>query len=195
MATINLAPGTQYLAAIRRRRRNLFMVAGGIVVIVVLVWGGLSLAVVSAQRALAAAQGELSSLERNIAEAGPDVARIALFEERLEAAAKLLTNHKVYTPMLKELERLIPPPTVLTNLTIDSEKAIAEVSGTTPNIDEVAQVLASFESSIARPTMFATTELQSVLRNEIKSAEGGPTTVEYIFRAILSFDGAAVTVR
>lgn len=193
MATINLAPGTQYLAGIRRRRRFLFTLSAGIIVVLVLGWGTLEVAARSAEEKLVTHQGELRTLERQIVEAGPDVERVTLFEERLAAVNILLNGHRSYTPLLKELERLLPPATVLTNLTIDSEKATTEVSGTTPNIDDVAQALASLTSSPEHPTVFSTVELQSILRNEIKSGEGAPTTIEYVFKAVLTFDGKVLS--
>src|SRR5688572_11329830 len=116
MATINLAPGTQYLAGIRRRRRFLFMLSAGIIIVLLLVWGGLEAAARSIEGKLVSTQGELRTLERQIAEAGPDVDRITLFEERLTAVNVLLNGHRSYTPILKELERLLPSATVLTNL-------------------------------------------------------------------------------
>src|SRR5687768_5749657 len=73
MATINLAPGTQYIAAIRRRRRFLYGISTMIVVAVVLVWAGLFIMNQASARSIQEAQGELSALERRIAEAGPDV--------------------------------------------------------------------------------------------------------------------------
>src|SRR5687768_15477566 len=94
-------------------------------------------------RSVQEAQGELSALERRIAEAGPDVERITLFEERLAAVDTLLDQHSKYSRALLELERLLPPPTVLTSLSIDTQKAIADIVGRTTSIDEVAQALAS----------------------------------------------------
>lgn len=188
MATINLAPGTQYIAAIRRRQRTLFSLSAGIIIAVVLVWAGLFLLNQAAEKNLLQTQGELSALERSLAEMGPDVERITLFEERLAALDSLLDHHSRYTPLLQEIERLLPPPTVLTTLAVNTQRGVAEMTGTTPNIDEVAQTLASLTASPGRATVFNQAELQSIVRNEIKSVEGGPTLVEYIFTAKFPFD-------
>ena len=187
MATINLAPGTQYLTAIRRRRRFLYGLSAVVIALVVLIWATLFFMNQAAARNLQEAQGELSALERRIAEAGPDVERITLFEQRLAAVDSLLDRHSKYSVALLEIERLLPPPTVLTNLNIDTRLGVADIVGKTPTIDEVAQTLASLATTPGRTTIFKEAELQSILRNEVKTGDV-VTGVEYVFKARLPFN-------
>lgn len=186
MATINLAPGTQYLAGIRRRRQSLFMLAGGVALATVVVWAGLFVWQQRAQQQFTEVQASVASIERRIVEAGPDVQRITLFEQRLGALENLLENHLSYGPILRELERLLPGPTVLQEISIDADLGSVTLIGVTPNVDEVAQTLASLSSDTGHPTLFKRVELGTVTRNEV-SAPDGVVTTSYGFQANLEF--------
>ncbi|MEX1997901.1 MAG: hypothetical protein WEA04_04495 [Candidatus Andersenbacteria bacterium] len=192
MATINLAPGTAYLASIRRRRRALFSLSIGIVVLLVVMWGILAGLQSSAARALTRSQAQLQGLERRIIEAGDDVTRITLFEERIDALEELLATHVSPLPLLQEIERLLPAPTVLIDLEMTTREGQLIVSGNTPNIDEVAQTLASLTTSPTRKTMFTAVDLASIARNETASPDGTVTTINYSFQATLNFPPEAL---
>ncbi len=192
MATINLAPGTQYLATQRRRRTMLFGLSAGIVVTVGAVWIILFLLVQQQRDALAAAEQELAAAERKIAEAGPDVERITFFEDRLQAVDQLISSHVAITPLFKELERLMPTTTALTHVDMDTERGNIDVTGVTPTMDEIAQALASLSTSVGRATLFPSAELSGVTRVEKKTEDGLGTITEYQFTAKLPFNKSAL---
>lgn len=187
MATINLAPGAQYLTVVRRRRRALFAVTAAIIVVVLLVGAVLFWMERRATEGLALAMGQLQTLETKIAELGPEVSRVTLFEERLKALDGLLANHINWVPLLQEIERLQPGATVLTELKADSRKGQLELQGSTPNIDEVAQALASLSTSAGRATMFTSTSLTSVVRKEVTTPDSPAVSVQYTFGATADF--------
>ncbi|MEX2055018.1 MAG: hypothetical protein WD972_02450 [Candidatus Andersenbacteria bacterium] len=186
MATINLAPGTQYLTALRRRRRWLFILSTVITIVVMLVGVGLWLYSERTERAITVVQEELRGVETQIAAMGPEVDRINLFEQRLAVLDTLLQNHISWSPFFTDLERLLPAPTVLNELQVDIALQSATIVATTPTIDEVAQTLASLTSSPTRPTIFQATNLNNIKRVE-SAIPDAPVSVVYSFNAKLPF--------
>lgn len=188
MATINLAPGAQYLAVIRRRRRFLFGTTSVVLLVTVLAWLGAYVYVKSIEGQIAGAQTELQDLETRLAALKPDLDRIALFEGRLTALQVLLENHISWIPLLSEIEKLLPPPTVFASLAVSQESGSVEVSGTAPDIDQIAQALASLTAARQPEQLFTSGQITSVTRAQAAGAEGQPGTIRYGFSAKLFFD-------
>lgn len=187
MATINLAPSTQYLSAMRRRRRRLFLLIFLLMVVIGGAWGVLVVWRQQATRKMADAQVELRLVQQRITELGPDLARVTAFEQRLAALDDLLDRHVSWAPLLTDLERLLPQPTVLKSIEAEASTGEMNVTGTTPTIDEIAQTLASVESQTDRATKFTRASLASVKRKEVTAPDSPVVTINYEFSATFYF--------
>lgn len=188
MATINLAPGTQYLASVRRRRRMIFSASAIVVLVAGVVWLGAFLYSSSLAKEITQGQANVSSLDTKIAAVGPDVARIKLFEGRLYSLESLLDTHVVWTPLFADIEKLLPAPIVLTTLNIRGEEGIVEVSANAPDIDQIAQTLASLTAVKNPGALFSSGHISSVRRAEVADASGQAVGTSYQFDAKLLFD-------
>src|SRR3989344_4287266 len=146
MAQINLAPGSQYLIAVRRRRRMIYGTAAVIALVVIIVGAVLSVMVSRAEAEEQALQQQVQSVETQIAQASEKVKRIQLFEQRLTTLSQLMQNHRTWTRYAEELERLLPPETILTDIQGDYENGTIQLTGSTPNIDSAAIALASLKN-------------------------------------------------
>ncbi|MDP3997545.1 MAG: PilN domain-containing protein [bacterium] len=185
MAQINLAPGTQYALAARRRRQRLFMLSILVMAVLLIVWGGLFLIERVFKQRLGSDQTALAALETEITRVGPDVSRIQLFEGRVQVLGSLLDNHVNWNPLLQELEKLLPPETVLTSLRAGVDNNTVDISGTTPNIDVVAQTLASLADQPDRPTVFSSGNVKSINRVTDKDEQGNITASYFTFNGTL----------
>lgn len=195
MATsINLAPGTKYIVAAGARRRRLYLLSALIAVIVAIAWIGLAVYKAQAEKKLAAATGQLQSLEAEIAKLDTDARRIVLFEQRLKNLDELLDSHISWDPVATEIERLLPTTTTLTAIGVDATQTTMTVTGRTPDIDQVAQTLASLSSSPAHKTIFTRATINTITRQELKNPDGTPNTTRYEFGAELTFDPAVLYV-
>lgn len=188
MAEINLAPGTEYLALARRRRQRVFGIAAGIVLLLGGAWGGLFLLQRSSERQQHDLEAQLSATEAEIMRLGEQSGRVKLFEERLTAIAGLLDSHISWDPLLRDLERILPPPTVITRLKVDVASQTVELSGETPDVDAVAQTLASLASTQPRPTIFSLASLHGINRLAQTNPDGQIVNVRYEFTAHFTLD-------
>jgi Tfp pilus assembly protein PilN len=188
MAQINLAPASQYAAASRQRRNILYGLAVAVVAVVIIAGIVLSVMVSSAKKSHQAAQQELQSVETKIAAASEEIRRIQLFENRLTNLAQLLDNHKVWSPHLQELERLLPPETILTNVKGSHDSRTVELTGSTPNIDVVAVALANLKNKVPNhATLFSNGTIGSVTREEQRGQAGEVVGARYVFKMNLAF--------
>jgi Tfp pilus assembly protein PilN len=146
MAQINLAPGSQYLMVVRRRRRMIYGLAFVLAVAMFITGVVLKIMVSSANRDLQSNRQELQSVEAQISQASEEVTRIQLFEGRLSNISELLKHHRTWSPYLQELERLLPPATILASFKGNFDSRTIELTGTTSNIDMAAQTLASLQN-------------------------------------------------
>lgn len=194
MATINLAPGTQYLALVRKRRRRLFLIS----FLLMIVLGGTWLGLLAYRNSLKTTErnlvDQLNRVETEIARLGSEGERVDLFEKRLAEVDQLLDSHFNWNVMFEEIQRLLPPPTQLTSTRISTDRGSLSLQGTTPDIDTVAQTIASLISSPEHPTIFTSTRLGDITRKEVSAdaAAGTPGVITYEFSAELQFDPAVL---
>lgn len=191
MATINLAPGSQFVAIVRRRRRQLYLLTAVVAVVIVVAWAGLTFARSRADRELATTTEELRALEVKIAELEPAARRIRLFEERLQALAALLDNHVSWQILFEQLEALLPAPAVVQQLEFNLEQGSVNLIGRTPHIDAVVQSVANLTSAEGHPTLFTDVALENITRRE-PTGEGGDQAVQYEFAVTLTFNPSAL---
>lgn len=192
VAEINLAPGTEYAGLLRRRRRRVVLWTFLIGIVTAAAWGGLFIYQQQLIQEKRDADRRLSAVEAEITRLGDQGQRITLFENRLLAVDSLLSEHISWDPFLQDLERLLPPPAVVNRLEVNVGDNSAELSGQTPDLDIIAQTLASVISTPARPTIFTAANLENVNRVQQDSPEGEVLSVHYEFAAKLSFDSSKI---
>lgn len=188
MAQINLAPGSQYLIVVRRRRRMIYGIAVVVAIATVIAGVVLQIMVSSARSELQKVSQQVSAVETEIAEASEDIKRIQLFESRLTNIGQLLAKHKTWSPYLQELERLLPPETILTSFKGSFDKRVIELSGTTPHIDLAAQTLASLQNEPkSRQTAFTSGTISNVEQVIQTGAAGEVLGQRYKFTMTLNY--------
>lgn len=183
MTQINLAPGTQYIAAARRRRQALYLMSGAMLVVLLVVWLVFFFWQKSVDAKVTAGTADLQKLEVEIKQAGDAVSRIKLFEGRLTALDQLLDNHMSWGGVLGEIERLLPPQTVLTSIDANQLSGIVSVQGRGAAIDLVALTLASFRSTPTHETLFTDVTFTDISRKENLTPEEQALGPQYIFAA------------
>ncbi len=171
MAQINLAPGSQYLVLVRRRRRVIYVTAALIAIVALITGIVLSILVARVENKEQTLKQDLQSVETRIAQASEEVKRIQLFEKRLTNLDSLIRNHKTWSLYLQEIERLLPPDTVLTSIKGNHKDGTIELSGTTSNIDSAALTLASLQN---QPTTHSTLFTGGTIRNVEHKTQVGP---------------------
>ncbi len=183
MANINLAPGSQYLAAARKRRRNLFGISILIFFLLCLVWAGLWY---YNQRVHAEKEdyaSKISAINLQIAALQSDAKRVILFEHRLNEMSTLIDQHKNWDPILQGIEKYLPSNILINDLALDSQSGVITLSGSAPDADQVAQALASLHTRPDRPTPFRNVLLGGI---STQTKDGGGAF--YAFDATLQFD-------
>lgn len=183
---INLIPEANYLLVAQRRRNIIFVITGLIVLVLLAVWGVLYWLQYQAGTSLAQAKEKLTAIETEIQNQKTVVQRIVLFDKRLTAYDHLLKQHVSWDPFLGEIERLLPPSTVLSRLFVQVDEGKADITGSTPVIDTLAQTLASLENRGGQQkTIFTSARFKDVQQEVVP--DGAST---YTFSASLEFDPA-----
>lgn len=179
MTQINLAPDAQYIARVRQRKHILYILSGIIVAALIIVWTILMIMAQSLSSKDDSLTEQIGHLDTEIAQSQDKIHRIDLFERRLTAVDQLLQSRFAWSPVLQQLETLLPAPTVLSSIKGEADGAIS-LSGNTPNIDLVSQTMASLTTS----TFFKSGTITKVSRNQPSGEEVAPVT--YSFSAGLS---------
>lgn len=187
---INLAPETQFALVARRRRNLLFALSALVMVVMLAAWGILALVQLTANQNLKTVQQELSRVENEISQREAIVQRIIAFEQRLAALDQLLTNHTSVNKLFTEVERLLPPASVLVSLATETNEGVVRISGRTPVLDDLAQALASLENQPGHGTLF-----NRVRFNEATQSEDTAVAVPYNFSAALYYDPNFLRIR
>lgn len=188
MAAINLAPGTEYLALARKRRRRLYSITVVLAVALIAIWVGLFLFRQQVQGQEQDLDRRIAAMDAEIARLGDEADRIRLFEARLNELDVLIDNHLQWDVLLQELERLLPAPTVLTSAEANVDTKTLTLGGVTPDIDQVAQALASLKDAPTRQTIFSQASLGSIARQEEVNPDTEEVSANYTFGASLTFD-------
>lgn len=189
MATINLAPSNEYQVATQRRQRVLFIAALVLIVLLILVWAILFGLTVQADNNNDENGKRLAALETEIAEQSEDNQRIILFERRLNAMDGLLKQHVTWDPLLREVERLLPPSTTLDKASMKVTDGTITVNGVTPDLDQLSQTIASLTTKGGHSTLFKKVELTHTERREQK-VDNVVVGAAYSFGLDIIFDAA-----
>lgn len=182
MPSINLAPGTQYVLAARKRQRRLYSISFLIVIVFAAGWMlmyGYLLSLKNTSEDLAL---QLTSVNQRIQTLREDAIRVTLFEKRLSDVNTLLNNHVSWDRVFGDIERLLPPETVITSFDVKSNSSTITLQGRGQNIDQVALALASLTNPGGIPSVFTNGDIREVSRQE---KEEGAT---YAFTMTLEFD-------
>lgn len=188
MAEINLAPGTEYVALARKRRQRVYGIAVVLLIAIGVVWGGLFLVQQRLEQNKREVQSGLAGVEAEITRLGDEARRVELFADRLEGLAVLLDKHITWDPFLADLERLLPPPVVMDLVQVDVSQGNVSIQGTTPDVEQVAQTLASLVSGPGRLTLFPDAKLNGIVREEIVNEVGETVAATYNFAAELTLE-------
>jgi Tfp pilus assembly protein PilN len=190
MATsINLAPGTQYLAEARARRRRLFILSGVIAVGMVVVWLGLVIYQIQIRNSATSTTQQIQQVNADISKLDSDSQRIVLFESRLNDLTSLLNTHVTWAPLFTAIEQLIPSNATVTGVDVSSGTGLITITGQTPDVDTVASSLTSLSTNQGNnKTIFTSATLSNITRNQIQGVNGAPDVINYKFAANFSFD-------
>lgn len=191
MPSINLAPGTQYIVAARKRRKRMVLSSFVVLTITGIIWGGLFWYRGNLRAQQEEVDARIRTINMEIARLEESADRVVLFEDRLEALDTLLDRHVSLNPLLLGIEQLLPPEVVLDALNIDAEKGVVLASGSTGNMDKVAEVLASFQGGAN--TVFNQVDLGRVERIAQRDEDGVQTGEVYNFGMELTFDPSILT--
>lgn len=187
MPSINLAPGTQYIISARKRRVRLYAIAILVVGIFALAWMGLYAYQASLQKTDEGLQQKIRTADAQIQTLHNEAVRVALFEKRLGEVKNLLDNHVRWNPIFADLERLLPPDTVITSFDATSSSPKITVQGVTAQMDQVSIAVASLTAGGPQPSVFTSGSVKSIQRQE-KPIEGQAPAVSYLFTLTLAFE-------
>ena len=186
MPSINLAPGTEFIIAARKRRQRLYFAA-----FVIVLLSGIGFTVLFFIEQSLNAQDEalktsIQTADTQIEQSQADALRVSLFEKRLTETKSLLDDHVKWDQVFSDVERLLPPATVLTSMDAGTDSSTVAIQGTTPDMDTVAQTISSLSSGQNNVSIFSDGKVKSVDRVEVKN--GDQTTVSYTFAITLTID-------
>jgi Tfp pilus assembly protein PilN len=191
MPSINLAPGTQYIITARKRRIRLYGIAIAIFTIFALGWLGLYTYVAILTKSSEDVKAKITVVDQKIQALNEEAKRVAFFEKRLVDVSQILNNHIGWEKVFGDVERLLPPDTVLTAFDATNGSSTITVQGTTQNVDQIAVALASLTQDVGHPSIFASGSVKTIQREERK--EGDIASVIYKFTMTLEFDSSALS--
>ncbi|MCE9643359.1 MAG: PilN domain-containing protein [Candidatus Andersenbacteria bacterium] len=186
MPSINLAPGTEYIIAARRRRQRLYIISIVIVVVFAIGYGVLFFVNQSFSNQDEALKGNIQTVDAQIQKSKTDATRVSLFEKRLTETKTLLDAHVKWDQVFADVERLLPANVTLTGIDAGTDSTTVSIQGATPDMDSVAQAIASLSSGANHASMFSNGEVKEVTRVEQKN--GDQTTTGYTFTITLTID-------
>jgi len=186
MATINLAPETRYVVEQKRQRRVLFAISLGIGLLLALLWGALFATRAIVGGRLTETTNRIATVETEIAQLESVAERITLFEARTAALKQLTKTRLGWDPFLKEIERLLPASAVLTTLSVQGHEGAVQLTGVTPDLDLLAQALASLKDQTGHATLFSEASLRNATQQTAEAAANGLSG--YLFNLKLTFD-------
>ena len=192
MPSINLAPGTQYVIAARKRRRRLYGVS---MLIVAVFFGGWMLMygyLLSLRNSSEDLEKELQGVNLRVQTLREDALRVTLFEKRLVDVNTILNNHISWDRVFGDLERLLPPDSVITSFDAQTGSSTVLLQGRTQNIDQIALALASLTSSAGTPSIFESGSVKEIARQEQESGAAYTFTMTLEFNQAILRQGAAL---
>jgi Tfp pilus assembly protein PilN len=192
MSTLNLAPAQASQAQARSRQQFLVVLIVVLALIFALIWLSLFFFAANVERGIKDVESRLHARETEIAKLNEAATRVELFESRVNILSNLLANHLSWDPLLRELERLLPPSTVLTSLSADAREGKISLSGSAPTLDQLSQFVASLENKSRHQTLFTSVTIENAQRHNL--TEGNLVVgANYVFSATFFFDPELLT--
>ena len=191
---INLAPGTQYIIEARKRRQRLYITSFAIVLITLTAWGAVYWISQTRQSQLGDVLASIRGVDTEIAKSQSSADEIRSFEQRLEDLDVLLNGHVSWEIMFSEIERLLPPDTVITGINTTAKSGVIGIEGTAPDVDKIALTLASIKDSPNRSTIFSNATFSGSQRIETAIEGSADKSVTYKVSAELTFDPSVLLV-
>jgi Tfp pilus assembly protein PilN len=189
MPSINLAPGAQQFIAARRGRRRLYLISIFILIIAGVVWAAVALYSGQLTRQAQAYNEQLRAIQTEIARLSDPAERVRRFEARLSVVGTLLDRHISWEPVFQSIERLLPATVTLTGITVTADRGEMILEGTTSDVDQVSQTLASFLAEDDQ-TVFSDGELLEVSRKTTRTED--EEIIEYEFQLRLTFSSSSL---
>lgn len=186
--TVNLVPGREHALAAQKRRRVLTAVAVVIALMTLVIWLIIFAVNSSALAAQKEAEDHLDSVKNEIEKLAEAARRVELFENRLASLNSLLDTHIQWDPLLLEIERLLPPPIQITDLEVKSEDGTLLLGGIAPDLDQLAQGLASLENSDNHSTLLSQARLETSFRETQTGENNEVVGQHYVFRVEYKFN-------
>ncbi len=183
MPSINLAPGTEFIIAARKRRQRLYVIAGIIIAIAGILFLVLFLMEQSLTTQDEALKANIQTADAQIQKSQADALRVSLFEKRLTETKVLLDAHVKWDQVFADLEHLLPPATVLTNIDTGTDSSTMSISGSTPDIDTIAQTIASLSSGQSNSSLFRNGQIKN-----LDQKSGDQAATGYKFSMSLTLD-------
>lgn len=181
MPKINLAAEVFRARLIARRRNTLYALSVALLIVVLGVWGIALLLMSATERRTEAVKKEIAVVDARLNARKDDVKAIRLFARRLELLRSRLDNHMGWTPLLGELERLVPLTVRMASLEGTTGTGEVEATALVPNLDTAADLVASLQSAAgANETMFTDVDVAGV---NAESSQGGAYTVSLRLKA------------
>ncbi|HSX24466.1 MAG TPA: PilN domain-containing protein [Candidatus Andersenbacteria bacterium] len=180
MASINLAPGTEYIIAARKRRQRLYIISICIVAIFGIGFGVLFFMGQSLTSQNEALKKSIQEADANIQASQADALRVSLFEKRLTQTKTLLDNHVKWDQVFADIERLLPPSAVLTGMDAGTDSSTITVEGVTPDIDAVAQTIASLSAGQNHSSFFSNGTVKEVTKGDQNASDQSKTGYNFI---------------
>lgn len=186
MPSINLAPGTEYIIAARRRRQRLYIISFAIIAIFAIGYGVLFFVTQSLTNQNEALKGNIQTVDTQIQQSQADAVRVSLFEKRLTQTKTLLDGHVKWDQVFADVERLLPPNTSLTGIEAGTDSSTVTVQGTTPDMDSIAQTVASLSAAPNHVSLFSNGAVKAV--NRVDEKNGDQSVTKYTFTITLTID-------
>ena len=92
----------------------------------------------------------------------------------------------VWDRIFADVERLLPANTTLTGFDAGTDASVITVQGTTPDVDSIAQALASLSASPSHQSIFTTGAVKAVSKQDRKN--GDQSITSYTFTLTLTID-------
>lgn len=188
MPSINLAPGTEFIIAARKRRQRLYAISAGVFFVAVAAYAVLFFMQQSLTNQNEQIQANIQQVDAQIQQSKDDATRVSLFEKRLVETKTLLDNHVVWDRIFADVERLMPPNTTLTGFDAGTDASVITVQGTTPDVDSIAQALASLSAGPNHQSVFTSGAIKAISKQDKKN--GDQSITSYTFTLTLTIDSS-----
>ncbi len=177
MSTINLAQESIRNQVRAKRRRTTYIASVAILLVSAGVYFLFLVLELNQQITLKAWQNRTADLDAELNTRKEESAEVKAFAQRLETAGRLIKDHKIWSKVLAELERLTTAETKHTLIEGESVKNKVTATFDVGSLKSAADMAASIENvADENKTMFSQVFVKTAKRNENASSVPGQTS-------------------